>query len=127
MAKFSNTDNQDAHLNNIKNNATRLCICEAEPTSFSIATTEGTSMLAITTISGSNFTGPSTVSLVRRLVSIANNAIEVLHTGDAIYVALVNFVGEKVLYYTTCTSQTLTDGNTVNVPAFNIDITNAPA
>src|SRR3989304_6046339 len=105
MAKFSHTDNQDAHLNNIKNNATRLSVCSAEPTTYSLATTAGNVMLAIATITSGNFTGPSTSATVRRLVSSANSGITVGNSGDATYVALSDSVNSKVLYYTTCTTQ----------------------
>ncbi len=124
MGKSSHTDNQDALLNNIKTNSTRLCVCSTEPTTYAQAIT--TYKLAIATITSANFTGPSTVTTNRRLVSIANSSITVDASGDAQHVALADSVNSKLLYVTTCTLQTLTAGNLVNVPLFNIDVANTP-
>ena len=124
MGKSSNTDNQDALLNNIKNNSTRLCVCSTEPTTYTQAIT--TYKLAIATIAAANFTGPSTSGGNRRLVSIANSNITVDANGDAQHVALADSVNLKLLYVTTCTLQNVTVGNLVNVPLFNMDVANTP-
>lgn len=56
-----------------------------------------------------------------RKLTIAQQAdIEVLVTGDAKHIVLS--VGGVIKLTTTCTQQTLTDGNTVTVPAFKDEI-----
>lgn len=63
----------DAFLNNIKNNATRMCLCSAQPTNYTEATTTydggaGKYKLAIKTTSSSDFTGPANgVAGIRKL------------------------------------------------------------
>ena len=52
----------------------------------------------------------------RKITVAEQAAIEVLVTGDAKHIVLS--VGGAIKLTTTCTQQTLTDGNTVTVPAF---------
>ena len=56
----------------------------------------------------------------RSVTIAAKSGIEVATTGDAKAIALVD--ATNVRYITTCTTQTLTDGNTVNVPAWKVQI-----
>ena len=58
----------------------------------------------------------------RKITVAAKNAVPVDVTGTANHVALVTVSGSVVRYVTTCTSQPLTLGNTVNVPAWDIEI-----
>ena len=124
MAKTVHDDVLDAALNMVKNNATRMSICSAQPTTFTEAMT--TYKLAIVTISSSNFTGPAEndgTGAGRKLTSNANNGLTVDATDDGAFVALVDFANEKLLYVTECDNvQTLTEGNTVNIPAWAIRI-----
>lgn len=57
MPKFTNDDVLDASPNAIKNNATRICVCSAQPTTYAEAIT--TYKLAIKTITSADFTGPA--------------------------------------------------------------------
>lgn len=131
MAKFSHDDNMDAMLNNIKTKATRLCVCSAQPTTFAQATTtyDGGAdkyCLAIKTIAGTDFTGPTDGDDSGRKLTVNEAAgVEVLATASATHIALVDFDDEDVLYVTTCTEQALTDGNTVTVPAWDIEVADA--
>ena len=127
MAKFSHDDNLDAMLNNIKTKATRLCVCSAEPTTFAEATTTydgGASKynLAIKTIAGTDFTGPADDTSGRKVTVNEAAALSVTASASATHIALVDFDDEDVLYVTTCTSQALTSGNTVTVPAWEISV-----
>ena len=128
MAKWSNDENMDAMLNNIKNNATRLCVCSAQPTTFAEATTTydgGASKykLAIKTISSTDFTGPADGDVSGRKLTVNEaSGITVDATASATHIALCDFDDSKLLYVTTCTSQALTLGNTVTVPAFDIEV-----
>jgi hypothetical protein len=110
----------DAALNQIKNNVTQECVCNAQPTDYTTATS--TYKLAIKTgMSGSSFTGPADGDTNGRKVTVNQQAaITVDTTGTATYIALCT---ASVLYYvTTCTSQVLTQGNTVTIPAWDIEI-----
>jgi hypothetical protein len=56
----------------------------------------------------------------RRLLISARATISVIMTGSADHIALG--ASTSILYYTTCTSQALTSGNTVTVPIWYIEI-----
>jgi hypothetical protein len=52
----------------------------------------------------------------------AKNGVSVSASGTANHLALVTVSGTVVRYVTTCTSQVLTSGNTINIPAWDIEI-----
>jgi environmental stress-induced protein Ves len=57
----------------------------------------------------------------QRVLTIAAQAgITILHSGTALHVALTLAAGTTLRYVTTCTSQALTAGGTVDVPAWTI-------
>ena len=122
MGKTIHNDVLDAALNNIKNNATRLCVCSAEPTTYTEAIT--TYELADVTIDSADFTGPADGDVSGRKIAVNEQAdIDVDSSGTATHIALVDVSNTKLLLVTTCTSQALTAGNTVTVPAFEDEIT----
>lgn len=121
MAKTVDDSVLDAALNAVKNGATQLCICNAQPTTYAEATS--TYKLALKTgLTSGSFTGPVNGDVSGRKLTInAITGITVDTGGTAIYVALCS--GSVLLYVDTCTSQVLTTGNTVNTPAFKIEFT----
>jgi hypothetical protein len=109
----------DAALNYVKSNAAKLCVCTSEPTTYAAATS--TYKLASTSISSSAFTGPANGDSSGRKIQVnAASSIAVDSTGSAAHVAIVS--ASALLYTTTCSSQGLTASNTVNVPAWDIEI-----
>ena len=56
----------------------------------------------------------------RKCTVAAKSGVTVDFTGTATHVSLVD--STRLLYVTTCTSQALTAGNTVNFPAWDIEI-----
>ena len=58
----------------------------------------------------------------RKLEMTAQSAISILHSGTATHVALCLISGTTLRYVTTCTSQALTAGGTVDVPLWKIQI-----
>jgi hypothetical protein len=121
MAKSVHNDVLDAALNLVKTNGTRLCVCGTEPTTHTEALT--TYMLAIKTISSTDYTGPADGDVSGRKVTVnAAAGVSVTNSGTAQHVAIVDFANNKLLYVKTCTSQVLTAGNTVTVPAWDIEI-----
>lgn len=126
MGKSVHNDVLDGMLNVILNNATRLCVCSAEPTTFAEATTTydgGASKykLAIHTLTSADFAVADDTS-GRKITMSEQAAITVDATASATHVALCDFSNSKLLYVTTCTSQSLTVGNTVTVPSFRINV-----
>lgn len=120
MAKSVHDDVLDGALNILKNNATRLTVCSTQPTTY----TEGNSTYALAdvTIDTGDFTNANGDTSGRKTTVGAQSSVPVDTTGTALHIALLDVANTKLLYVTTCTSQALTSGNTVNVPAFDIEI-----
>lgn len=98
-----------------------LCVCSAQPTTRTEAIT--TYMLAKTTlVKGTDFTiADDPVSPYGRKVTTAQKAgVSVTNNGTALFVAICD--GTNLLIVTTCTSQVLTAGNTITIPAFKAQI-----
>jgi hypothetical protein len=130
MAKYQIDAMLDAALNYIKNNTTQLCVCSALPATYAEATTThdgGASKYKLAlkgSLSGSSFTGPANgVSSGRKLTVNQQETITVDASASATHIALCS--ADTLLYVTTCTSQALTAGNTVTVPAWVIEIADA--
>lgn len=117
MAKTVHDDVLDGAFN-ILNDATLLTVCSAQPTTRTEAVT--TYALADVAIDASDFTVANGDTSGRKATVGAQSAVPVDTTGTATHIALCD--GTRLLYVTTCTSQALTSGNTVNVPAFDIEI-----
>lgn len=120
MGKAAHDDVIDGALNIIKNNCTKLVVCSAQPTTFAEA--NATYDLANVTVDSSDFTNANGDVSGRKLTVGAQSSVSITDSGDATHVALLDVANSKLLYVTTCTSQTLTAGGTVNTPAFDIEI-----
>jgi DNA-binding beta-propeller fold protein YncE len=120
MAKTLDDSVIDGSLNIVKNGATQLCLCSAQPTTYAEAT--ATYMLVLKTgLTAGSFTGPVNGDVSGRKLTVnAISGTNVTNSGTAIYVALCS--GTVLLLVDTCTSQVLTAGNTVNTPAFKYEI-----
>jgi len=71
---------------------------------------------------GGDYTIADGDSSGRKLTVTAQSGVSVTATGTATHVVLADDVGSELLYVTTCTSQALTSGGSVDVPAFDIEI-----
>ena len=96
---------------------------QAEPTTF----TEGnvTFALADVAMAGADFSianGDGAGNTPRKVTTAAKNAVPVDASGTATHVALLDVTNSLLLAVTTCTSQALTSGNTVNFPAWKIEV-----
>lgn len=119
MAKSVHDDVLDGALNIIKNNCTRMVLCNAQPTTF----TEGnaTFALADVTMASGDFTAADDTS-GRKLTVAAKSAVPVDSSGTSTHVCLLDVANTKLLYVTTHTSQALTAGNTANIAAWKINL-----
>lgn len=120
MAKSVHDDVLDGALNILKNNVTRMVACSAQPTTY----TEGNSTFALAdvTLASGDFTNANGDTSGRKTTVGAKSGVTVDTSGTATHVALLDVTNTKLLYVTTCTSQALTGGNTVNFPAWDIEI-----
>jgi len=123
MAKWQNDAVLDAALSYVQNNTTQEAVCSAQPTTYAEATS--TYKLALKTgLTSGSFTGPTNGDTSGRKLTVNQQAsITVDSSGDATHIALCS--GSVLLYVTTCTTQTLSSGNTVTVPAWDIEIADA--
>lgn len=136
MAKNVHDNILDASLNYLKNNGNRLVVLTAEPTGSSAYTNAQTDYdssgyrLAEATISASDFTGPADGDTSGRKITVnAQSSMSingVASSANATHVAVLKNASsassQLVLYTTTCTSQSLTGGNKVNTPAWDIEL-----
>lgn len=96
-----------------------MTVCNAEPTTRTEAIT--TFKLAdVAMVPNTDFTKANGDTNGRKCTVAAKSAVAVDTTGTATHVALVD--ATRLLYVTTCTSQALTSGNTVNIPAWDVEI-----
>ena len=120
MAK-SATDAVLDSLLDVVATATSLSVCATAPTTRTEVVT--TNMLATVTVTPTDGSGDFTIAndVSGRKVTITEQAaIEVINTGSADHIALTD--DSNLLVVTTCTEQHLTDGNTVTVPAWKINV-----
>jgi len=115
MGKLSTNGFIDGGLNAISG-STQVSICSAEPTS--IANIEAVS-LADNVISGVDFTIADGDTSGRKVTIAQQASVPIDATGTATHVAIDDGTD---YYVTTCTSQALTSGGTVTIPAWDIEI-----
>lgn len=115
MAKYTNPVVLDAALDKIST-ATRLVVCSAQPANFAgIAAVT----LAVKTMTGGQFTKANGDVSGRKVTVAAQADLPITATGDGNHLALDD--GTTLLHVTTVTAQTLTSGNTVSTPAFDVE------
>ena len=122
MAKFTPDAILDKMADYIIANATRLVVCSTQPTTYTEA--NATYALADVTIDSSDFTKANGDTSGRKVTVAAQSGVLIDTSGTAQHIALLNVAGSELLYVTTCTSQVLTANgtNTVNVPAWDIEV-----
>lgn len=119
MAKSIADAVYDAALQYIEDNTTVITVCNAQPTTYAEATS--TYKLADVVVDSADFTGPVNGDVSGRKTTLnAQTGVTVDSSGTATHVA--GSSGSVLLWVTTCTSQVLTAGNTVDIPATDIEI-----
>lgn len=114
MAKSVHNDVLDGAFD-VLDQADIMTVCSSEPTTRTEAVT--TYKLAdVAMTPNTDYTKADGDSGGRKCTVAAKSAVPVDTTGTATHVALCD--GTRLLYVTTCTSQALTSGNTVNFPAW---------
>lgn len=119
MAKLVHDDVLDSAWD-VLDQADLMTVCAGQPTTRTEAIT--TFKLAdVAMTPNTDFTKANGDTSGRKVTMAAKSAVPVDTTGTADHVALVD--ATRLLYVTTCTSQPLTSGNTVNFPAWKAEIT----
>ena len=121
MPKAANDLVMDAALDFIAT-ATRMIACSQQPTTYTEA--NATYALADVTMAGGDFIKANGDVSGRKVTMAAKSGVLIDVSGTATHVALVRVSDSTLIYVTTCTSQALTanGSNTVNFPAWDIEI-----
>jgi hypothetical protein len=121
MAKLLPDTSIDGMHTWIRERITGISVCSTQPTSYA----EATSTYELATVNGLTSTdltlGDGDTS-GRKVTLSAQSSLTVDTTGTAAHVAWWGSSGSTLLLVTTCTTQALTTGNTVNVPAHDFEI-----
>jgi len=126
MAKRCSSAFLDAALQFLEDNIDRISVCETEPTTYAEATSnKGAGGYKLGISSTPTFTGPAGGDgggYSRKTTIDQEASIPVDVSGDAQHVALCKSGDSSLHYVTTCTLQALTAGNTVTIPAWDIEL-----
>lgn len=118
MAKWANDSVLDALLDKV-GTGNQLIVTSSQPADRAAALTAA---LSSTSLSSGDFTKSDSTSPAGRKTTIAQKSnVSVTATGTATHVCIVD--STNLLYVTTCTSQSLTSGNTVTIPAWTVTVT----
>jgi hypothetical protein len=96
-----------------------MIACDAEPATYAAAT--GANKLADVAMAGGDFTKANDTS-GRKVTMAAKSGVPIDTGGTATHIALCKSGDSTLRYITTCTSQVLTGGGTVDFPAWKINI-----
>jgi hypothetical protein len=99
-----------------------MCVCSAEPTTYTEAYT--TYMLARVAMAAGDITIANDTS-GRSATMAAKSGVTITNSGTATHVALVATSGTTLRLITTCTSQVLTAGGTVDIPSWKQNVQDA--
>ena len=99
----------------------QISVCTTQPTDYTEAT--ATYKLAISTaVAGGDFVNADGDTSGRKMTVAAQTAVTIDTTGTALFVAITNLSGTLLKVVTTCTSQALTSGGTVDIGTFKLEI-----
>lgn len=95
-------------------------VCSAEPANY--AGIAAVSLASVAMTPDTDFTKANGDTSGRKVTMAAKNTVSVTSSGTATHVAIARTTDTTLRYVTTCTSQALTSGNTVNIPAWKIEV-----
>lgn len=121
MVKAVGTAVLDSALNLIKNGANRMVVCAGQPISYADVTTRRLAEVAMApadlTLAAGDISG-------RKVTGGAKVGISITAAGTADHIVWANSTALTFDVITTCTSQALSLGGTVDVPAWKYEINN---
>ena len=122
MAKWANDNMMDAGLDYVRANCNTMIVCSAQPTTYAEATSTYALADVAMTINTGDYTLANGDTNGRKITVAAKTGVTIDTSGTATHVALVKSGDSTLRYVTTCTSQALTAGGTVDFPAWDIEI-----
>ncbi|WP_156254370.1 hypothetical protein [Sandarakinorhabdus oryzae] len=118
MAKFASNDVLDAALAVVAD-ANRMLLLAGQPASYAAAVAGA---LAEAAMAATDFSLAPGSAGTRRLSVAARTGLVAQAAGTADHVALVDGVGQRLLYVTTCPAQPLLAGSPVQVASWQVEI-----
>jgi hypothetical protein len=117
MAKATPDAILDAMADAIKAAVTTEYVCSAEPANYA-----GIAAVALASVACAtgDLTKADGDTNGRKVTVVQKSAVSISASGTATHVVLAS--GTTLLYVTTCTSQALTSGGTVTIPAWKIEV-----
>lgn len=95
-------------------------VCSAQPTTYAEAT--ATFKLAdVAMTPDTDYTKANGDTSGRKVTMAAKSAVPIDTSGTATHLALVRSADSSLRFVTTCTNQSLTAGNQLNIPAWDIE------
>lgn len=95
-------------------------VCSAEPANY--AGIAAVSLADVALTPDTDFTKANGDTSGRKVTVAAKSGVTVDNSGTATHIAIARSTDSTLRYVTTCTSQVLTAGNTVNIPAWKIEV-----
>lgn len=95
-------------------------VCSGEPANY--AGIAAVSLADVALTPDTDFTKANGDTSGRKVTVAAKNTVTVDNSGTATHIAIARTNDTTLRYVTTCTSQALTAGNTVNIPAWKIEV-----
>jgi hypothetical protein len=118
MAKTILSNVVDAAYDYLRARVTGIAVCNAQPTTYTQAFTTYNLAKTGLTSTGVTVAAGDGGGSARKATTTQKTGVSVLVTGAAKFIALFGSTGSTLLLVTTCTSQTITTGNTLTIPAF---------
>lgn len=116
MGKVIPDSNIDLMLANVE--GTNIHVCSAEPTTF----TEATSTFNLASDTVGSYVKANGDTSGRKNTQAGTTGTSISSTGTANHVAITTTTGSVLELVTTCASQALTSGGTVDIGAFDHEI-----
>lgn len=121
MAKAAEDAFIDGALNILKTTAVRMTVCTTQPAGTPPTVAQINAVrLAETVMATGDFAVANGDTSGRKVTMAAKGGVLLTGSGSAGHIVLDN--GTNGLYTTTCTAAAVTAGNTVNIPAWKIEI-----
>lgn len=100
--------------------STIMHVCSAEPANY--AGIAAVSLADVAMTADTDYTKANGDVSGRKVTVAAKSGVTVDNSGTATHVALARVADTTLRYVTTCISQVLTAGNTVNIPAWDVEV-----
>ena len=121
MGRFAHNDVLDGSLLVIKNNATRIVLCLAQPNNF----TEASSVYALASaeVTSADFTIANDEDSGRKLVVAAQTGTPVSKTGIGTHTAVIDAANSKLLFVTPTSDTPVVENGSVDLSTWDIQLT----